>query len=255
MNERLVRALFLAILVCLTGLIGLVAGCGGGSGSSTSSTTNLTSSVSTLTAGSTVQIILTNSGTTEIAQPSVSLASWLNSIVLSPQLLASSSLLPGASVSLAFTLGTDSTTLQALSDNYQYILSNPSSNVMVVNSASVSAGVRPALEVNAVANPIYQTLLTDVLINADLWSDTAQIMSANYAFESIEGVGTLSDTDPVEASVIAAGGTWETIVTAHAASSAYTTAATPSGVSRLRPLRGYPFQFHQSIRFPFNWQV
>jgi hypothetical protein len=116
----------------------------------------------------------------------------------------------------------------------------------------MSAVVRPALEVNAVANPIYQTLLPDILINADLWSDTAQIMSANYAFESIEGVGTLSDTDPVQASVIAAGGAWETIVTANAPSSAYTTAATPSGVSRAF---GYPTYLADAMPVCFSWPV
>jgi hypothetical protein len=181
MIERLVGGGFLAMLLCLTGVMGLVAGCGGGSGSSTSTsaTTNLTSSVSTLASGSTVQITLTNSGTTEIAQPSVSLASWLSSIALSQQLLASSSLQPGASVTLSFALGTDSATRQALSDNYQYILSNPSSSVLVVNSASLSAVVRPALEVNAVANPIYQTLLPDILINADLWSDKGYPLSSS----------------------------------------------------------------------------
>lgn len=45
----------------------------------------------------------------------------------------------------------------------------------------------------------YQSLLEDVLINADLWGDTPEILSANYGFEGIEGV------PGNEAGVIAAG--------------------------------------------------
>jgi hypothetical protein len=52
--------------------------------------------------------------------------------------------------------------------------------------------------------------------------------------------------------VIAAGGTWETIVTAHAASSAYTTAATPSGVSRAF---GYPTYLADAMPVCFSWPV
>lgn len=92
----------------------------------------------------------------------------------------------------------------------------------------------------------YQSLLEDQLINADLWGDTPEILSANYGFEGIEGVpGT-------EAGVVAAGGTWMIITTPDAPSAAYTTAQTPSDVAFGF---GYPTNHADAMPICFSWPV
>src|SRR5690349_13682373 len=72
--------------------------------------------------------------------------------------------------------------------------------------------------------PSYQMLMQDVLINSDLWTDQAEILSANYAFENIIGVpfGT-------QAAVRAAGGTWEKLECTDPPQRALTSSSTPSG--------------------------
>ncbi len=94
----------------------------------------------------------------------------------------------------------------------------------------------------------YQSLMQDVLINADLWGgDTPQILSANYGFEGIEGV------PGYEAAVIAAGGTWEVIAPElNASFAAHTTAATPANVAFGF---GYPTDHADAMPICFNWPV
>ncbi|WP_133128499.1 hypothetical protein [Legionella nagasakiensis] len=95
-------------------------------------------------------------------------------------------------------------------------------------------------------NPLYQQLLEDVLINADLWGNKPEILSANYGFEGIEGVpGT-------ESAVIAAGGTWELITTPGAPYAAYTTSQTPQDVSIGF---GYPTNHADAMPICFSWPV
>jgi len=92
----------------------------------------------------------------------------------------------------------------------------------------------------------YQSLMQDVLINADLWGDTPEVLSANYGFEGIEGV------PAYEAAVIAAGGTWEIITTPGASFSAYTTAASPANIAFGW---GYPTNHADAIPICFTWPV
>jgi len=92
----------------------------------------------------------------------------------------------------------------------------------------------------------YQSLMQDVLIDADLWGDSPAILSANYGFEGIEGV------PGYEAAVIAAGGAWEVITTPDAAYAAYTTAQTPSGVATAF---GYPTYDADAMPICFTWPV
>jgi hypothetical protein len=73
----------------------------------------------------------------------------------------------------------------------------------------------------------HQLLHQDVIINADLWSDNPQILSAGYGFDSIIGV------DGGEAEVRAAGGTWNTVTCTDGAEpprSAFTSSATTASV-------------------------
>jgi hypothetical protein len=92
----------------------------------------------------------------------------------------------------------------------------------------------------------YQSLLQDVLINADLWGTQPEILSANYGFQGIEGV------PQGESSVIAAGGAWETITTPGASYAAYTTANTPSDVEYGF---GYATSYADAMPICFSWPV
>jgi hypothetical protein len=92
----------------------------------------------------------------------------------------------------------------------------------------------------------YQTLMQDILINADLWGSTPAILSANYGFEGIEGV------EQGQANVIAAGGTWENITTPGAPYAAFTTASTPFNVEF-----GFGYATNKADAMPicFSWPV
>jgi hypothetical protein len=92
----------------------------------------------------------------------------------------------------------------------------------------------------------YQSLLEDKLINADLWGDKPEILSADYGFEGIEGV------PGNEAGVIAAGGTWMNITTPDASFAAFTTAASPSNVLNAF---GYPTNHADALPICFSWPV
>lgn len=94
--------------------------------------------------------------------------------------------------------------------------------------------------------PTYQSLMQDVLIDADLWGSSPAILSANYGFEGIEGVA------GYEAAVIAAGGAWQNITTPGAAYAAYTTSQTPNGVA---VAFGYPTNHADSMPICFSWPV
>ena len=95
-------------------------------------------------------------------------------------------------------------------------------------------------------SPTYQSLMRDVLIDADLWGDSPAILSANYGFQGIEGV------PGYEAAVIAAGGAWETITTIGASYAAYTTSQTPDNVA---DAFGYPTYDADAMPICFTWPV
>jgi hypothetical protein len=88
--------------------------------------------------------------------------------------------------------------------------------------------------------------MQDVLINADLWGETPELLSANYGFQGIEGV------PGYEAAVIAAGGAWETITTPGASYAAYTSSETPEGVATAF---GYPTNHADAMPICFTWPV
>ena len=71
------------------------------------------------------------------------------------------------------------------------LLSTPSPTRAQTSSSSYPTSTYVALMSN------------DTLINADLWDETPQIFTANYAFEGIQGV-----EDMTQAGVEAAGGSW-----------------------------------------------
>ena len=228
-----------------------VTACGGGS-ESPSFQTPLAVSVSTLSPGATVQITVTNTTSATVARPSITLASWLNSVALNPNLTSNADLLPGASETFSFALGTDALTTKALQTNYQFILSNPSSSTLVLSSSSLHVPILPQLEVTVAPTVTYQTLLTDRLINADMWDTVPRIMSAGYGFEGIQGVGSINEQNPAQADVAAAGGAWETITTPSPPAAAYTTALSPSNAAIAF---GYPTYLADAMPVCFSWPV
>lgn len=110
------------------------------------------------------------------------------------------------------------------------------------------AGTKDLLNVLVIPAPSYpyQTLMQDILINADLWGDMPEILSANYGFQGIEGV------PQGEANVIAAGGTWEIITTSGASYAAFTTAQTPEDVAFGF---GYATNYADAMPICFSWPV
>jgi len=95
----------------------------------------------------------------------------------------------------------------------------------------------------------YRLLHQDILINADLWRDTPQILSASYAFEGIIGV------DDNEEAVRAAGGTWNQAVCTSGAEPdvrALTSSPTPQGVAATF---GYPVYENDALPVVFSWPL
>lgn len=105
-------------------------------------------------------------------------------------------------------------------------------------------------------NPLYLTLMQDVLINADYWESEPRILAAGLGFTDIIGVAGLESSDLTvqKQSVIAAGGTWNTVDTTATSISqrAYTSATAPSGVAINY---GWPVQFCDGLPIEFSWPV
>lgn len=132
----------------------------------------------------------------------------------------------------------------------QIIDGSKAPNVLMAcwNDGISCAGTNNLLRLTVISAPSlsYQSLMQDILINADLWGNTPEILSANYGFQGIEGV------PQGESYVIAAGGAWETITTPGASYAAFTTASTPSDVAF-----GFGYATHYADAMPicFSWPV
>ena len=212
----------------------------------------LAATVTTLKPGETVRIELRNVSQGPIANPTVALAPWLNAIAQNKHLAYNGALNPGARATLSFVLTARAASETALFVNYQYVLSNKSSGVLEVVSPSLRHAVRPNLEIDVPPTASYRSLMRDKLINADMWDVKAEIMSANYGFEGIEGVGKVTQANPTQSEVIAAGGTWENLTTPNAPENARTTATSPIGVALAF---GYPTYLADALPVCFSWPV
>lgn len=93
----------------------------------------------------------------------------------------------------------------------------------------------------------YQLLMQDILINADLWSDVPEILSANYGFEGIIGV------PGNQQAVIDAGGAWQDLPGFEDPPyRAQTSSATPQSVTFSY---GYPVDHADALPVVFSWPV
>jgi len=111
------------------------------------------------------------------------------------------------------------------------------------NSQPVAASASVAY---APPNTVYQTLLANPLINADVWDDTPKIMSANYAFEGIQAVPN------GESFVVNAGGAWNIISTPDAAYGAFTSAG---DASTLANAFGYTVYYNDAMPVCFSQPI
>ncbi len=96
----------------------------------------------------------------------------------------------------------------------------------------------------------YLSLKQDILIEADLWRDTPEILAANYAFEGNIGILPLNKTG-----VIAAGGTWMDLppeMAERAPTRAFTSAAS---VPSTAATYGYPVHNADAMPIVFSWPV
>jgi hypothetical protein len=86
--------------------------------------------------------------------------------------------------------------------------------------------------VGAAPNPAYDSLMQDILINADYWTVKPQILGAGLGFTQILGVPNLSTSAQGQAANAAFGGAWEVLSTTspNPALRAYTSSASPQGI-------------------------
>ncbi|AGA28809.1 hypothetical protein [Singulisphaera acidiphila] len=103
-------------------------------------------------------------------------------------------------------------------------------------------------------NPLYRSLLQDVLINADYWESTPKILGAGLGFTHIIGVPGLNGSQP-EVTSRKAGGPWETLSSPSASTAAlraYTSAISPNGVASGY---GYPVLLKDGFPVEFSWPI
>lgn len=233
------------IILCF---ILLLASCSNGTNSDGSAQAAITViNTPIISPGTTTRIIVTNTSFSNIVVPAVVLAPWLNQITESKNLTYAGTLKPLQSHTFSFGLDNSESTTVTVRWNYQDILTNATSHVIQVNSISLNNPVNPTLDVEVAPDPLYLPLTQDILINADLWSDKPEIMSAGYGFEGIEGVF------QGESYVIAAGGAWEcNVTTPNPPYRALTSAMTPQNVATAF---GYPTFHADAMPIVFSWPV
>lgn len=105
-------------------------------------------------------------------------------------------------------------------------------------------------------NPLYVSLMQDVLTNADYWEAEPRILGAGLGFTDIIGVPGLesSDLDTQRQSTLDAGGAWNIVVTTATtiAQRAYTSAIAPNTIPSGY---GWEVQFCDGLPIEFSWPV
>lgn len=221
-------------------------GCSSG-GSSTNSATSISTNTPLYSPGATTEIVVTNtSESNSIINPKITLAAWLESIATDKNLSLAGDIAPGATYTFSFKLPATESSITTSRNNYQYLITNTSSGEIQISAANLGNPVNPTLEVRVPPNPASHTLWEDIIINADLWSDKPEIMSAGYGFEGIEGV------QQGESYVVAAGGAWEIVTTPNPPYLALTSSKTPTVVELAW---GYPTYFADAMPIVFSWPV
>lgn len=121
----------------------------------------------------------------------------------------------------------------------------PTTNFTITSANSQNSTAAASVAYTA-PNALYQTLLNSPLVNADVWSDTPEIMSANYAFEGIQAIPS------GETNVINAGGAWNIISTPNAPYAAYTAA---NETSNIASAYGYTVYYDDALPICFSQPI
>jgi len=101
----------------------------------------------------------------------------------------------------------------------------------------------------------YESLMQDVLINADYWDEEPMILAAGLGFTNINGVPGMNEPSPLgEEAVREAGGTWNTLDCGDQIPSTgdYTSAATPAQVALGF---GVPTLYSDGLPIEMSWPV
>lgn len=221
-------------------------GCGSDAASPTPGPATATVNTPLYSPGHTTEIIVRNTSTNAMVNPSVTLASWLSTIATDQNLALQGEIAPGEIYTFSFSVSDSEADILASRANYQYLVSNETSAQIQVSAENLADPINPELNVEVPPDPFSLVLWEDIITNADLWSDQPEMMSAGYGFEGIQGV--LQG----ESYVIAAGGAWETVLTADPPYTALTSAKTPTAVSLAW---GYPTYFADAMPICFSWPV
>lgn len=121
----------------------------------------------------------------------------------------------------------------------------PSTQFTIRGSNTKSVTASAALSFTA-PNPVYSALHVNQLWRADVWATEAKILSANYAFEGIQGATNGQQY------VITAGGAWNTVYTPNAGYSAYTSTG---DVATMPTVNGYAPYYGDAMPICFSWPI
>jgi len=255
MKNKSLLFFLLACSLSFTPFLMGASGLGGGGGCESNTVTptptpgpaTATVDTPTYTLGAATEITVTNTSTNALMNPKVTLESWLADIATDQNLTLDGSIAPGESYTFSFTVDETQSNVTTSQDNYQYLITNPTSAEIQVSADNLESPINPELNVVIPPNPLSLTLWEDIITNADLWGEEPEILSAGYGFEGIEGVQQGQDY------VIAAGGAWEDIdPNLDPSYSALTTARTQSQISLAW---GYPTYFADAMPICFSWPV
>lgn len=107
------------------------------------------------------------------------------------------------------------------------------------------------------ANPVYESLRTDVIVNADMWAAKPSMLAAGLGFVKIIGVPSADSADPAvaQAAVQAVGGAFNVGLTCGSTPTPPQRALT-SAVSPLQAaMTGAPVVFGAGLPVEFSWPV
>jgi len=120
-------------------------------------------------------------------------------------------------------------------------------SVILAGATALALAPLPAVANPDGPTPTYRLLMQDILINADLWSETPEILSASYGFEGIIGINGTKDA------VIAADGAWQDLEGyENPPYRAQTSSGTPQGIA---VNYGYPVYEADALPVVFSWPV
>lgn len=133
----------------------------------------------------------------------------------------------------------------------------PIARLAIVGVCSVVALAAAAGADGQMSNPVYESLRTDVIVNADMWATKPGMLAAGLGFVKIIGVPNADSTDPAvaQAAVQAMGGAFNVGLACASTPTppqrALTSAVSPSQAA----MTGAPVVFGAGLPVEFTWPV